>query len=188
MTWLTVPASSFRSVIERCDAVAHQVVGDPMHAATSMGPLVSAAHLAKVNSFLDSSLDTLVPTAHPDAPGHWMAPHIVLDPPRDHRVVREEIFGPIVAVLPFTTEEDAIALANDTIFGLSGSVWTRDIGRALRVARGMETGSISINSSTSVRVQPPLGGFKQSGMGRELGLAAMDGYTATQNIFVSTVI
>jgi acyl-CoA reductase-like NAD-dependent aldehyde dehydrogenase len=110
----------------------------------------------------------------------------VLDPPRNHRVVREEIFGPIVAVLPFDGEQDAIALANDTIFGLSGSVWTRDLGRAIRVARGLETGSISVNSSTSVRVQTPFGGFKQSGMGRELGMAAMDGYTELKNVFIST--
>ncbi len=170
------------------EATGRLVVGDPMNEGTSMGPLVSAAHLAKVGSFLDGSLNILSPAANQEAPGHWMAPHIVLDPPRDHRVVREEIFGPIVAILPFDTEEDAIALANDTIFGLSGSVWTRDIGRSLRVARGMETGSISVNSSTSVRIQAPFGGFKQSGMGRELGMAAMDGYTETKNIFISTAI
>jgi aldehyde dehydrogenase (NAD+)/betaine-aldehyde dehydrogenase len=162
-------------------------VGDPLDPATSMGPLVSAPHLEKVSSFLDSSLDIVAPVSAPSGAGHWMAPHLVLDPPRDHRVVREEIFGPIVAVLPFDGEQDAIALANDTVFGLSGSIWTRDIGRAIRVARGMETGSLSVNSSTSVRLQTPFGGFKQSGMGRELGMTAMDGYTELKNVFVSTV-
>ncbi|MGD9525331.1 MAG: aldehyde dehydrogenase [Dehalococcoidia bacterium] len=161
-------------------------VGDPLDPSTAMGPLVSAPHLQKVSSFLDSTLDIVAPVTSPDRAGHWMGPHVVLDPPRDHRVVREEIFGPIVAVLPFDSEQDAIALANDTIFGLSGSVWTRDLGRALRVARGLETGSISVNSSTSVRVQTPFGGFKQSGMGRELGMAAMDGYTELKNVFIST--
>jgi aldehyde dehydrogenase (NAD+)/betaine-aldehyde dehydrogenase len=168
------------------EATGRMTVGDPMDESTAMGPLVSASHLAKVSSFLDDSLEVVAPASTPSTSGHWMAPHIVLDPPRDHRVVREEIFGPIVAVLPFDTEEEAIALANDTIFGLSGSVWTRDVGRALRVARGIETGSVSVNSSTSVRLQTPFGGFKQSGMGRELGMAAMDGYTELKNIFVST--
>jgi acyl-CoA reductase-like NAD-dependent aldehyde dehydrogenase len=161
-------------------------VGDPLDPATAMGPLVSATHLEKVSSFLDPALDIVAPVSGPSGAGHWMGPHVVLDPPRNHRVVREEIFGPIVAVLPFDGEQDAIALANDTIFGLSGSVWTRDLGRAIRVARGLETGSISVNSSTSVRVQTPFGGFKQSGMGRELGMAAMDGYTELKNVFIST--
>jgi len=167
-------------------ATAELSVGDPLDPSTSMGPLVSAQHLDKVGSFLDPALDIVSPVPAPAGPGHWMGPHLVLAPPRDHRVVRDEIFGPIVAVLPFDDEQDAIALANDTIFGLSGSVWTRDLGRAVRVARGLETGSISVNSSTSVRVQTPFGGFKQSGMGRELGMAAMDGYTELKNVFIST--
>ncbi|MFC6236944.1 aldehyde dehydrogenase family protein [Longivirga aurantiaca] len=161
-------------------------VGDPLDSTTAMGPLVSAPHLDKVRSFLDPALDIVAPVPGPSGPGHWMAPHLVLDPPREHRIVREEIFGPVVAVLPFDDEQDAIALANDTIFGLSGSIWTRDLGRAIRVARGLESGSISVNSSTSVRLQTPFGGFKQSGFGRELGMAAMDGYTELKNVFIST--
>ncbi|MFC6239315.1 aldehyde dehydrogenase family protein [Longivirga aurantiaca] len=167
-------------------ATGSMVVGDPLDAATTMGPLVSGNHLDKVESFLDIELDVVAPTEAPTGPGHWMSPHIVLNPPRDHRVVREEIFGPIVTIIPFDDEADAITLANDTIFGLSGSVWTRDVGRAIRVSRGLETGSISVNSSTSVRLQAPFGGFKQSGMGRELGMTALDGYTELKNIFIST--
>lgn len=184
---ILVQREAYDAFVERFTAAtAALVVGDPLDPATAMGPLVSASHLAKVESFLEPDLNILAPTTNPDRPGHWMSPHLVLDPPHDHRVVREEIFGPIVAVIPFTDEAEAITLANDTIFGLSGSVWTSDVGRAIRVARGLETGSISVNSSTSVRLQTPFGGFKQSGMGRELGMAALDGYTELKNIFIST--
>ena len=112
--------------------------------------------------------------------------HARLDGARDARAVREEIFGPVAAVLPFEDEADAIALANDTIYGLSGSIWTRDGARALRVARALETGVLSVNSNSSVRVQTPFGGMKMSGFGRELGMAGMDGYAELKNVFVAT--
>jgi betaine-aldehyde dehydrogenase len=104
----------------------------------------------------------------------------------DDRAAREEIFGPVAAVIPFEDEAEAIALANDTIYGLSGSIWTQDGARALRVARGLETGTISVNSNTSVRVTTPFGGFKQSGVGRELGPHALEHYTELKNVFMAT--
>lgn len=161
-------------------------VGHPREDGTVLGPLVSRQHLDKVAGFLTEDLDLIEAGVVPDGPGNWFGPRIAVAPSRDHRVVREEVFGPIAAVLPFDTEGEVIREANDTIYGLSGSVWTGDGGTALRVARGIRTGSVSINSNTSVRVQTPFGGFKQSGVGRELGLAALDGYTELKNIFFAT--
>ena len=162
------------------------VVEIPLDAATTMGLLRLRNYLDKVESFLDIELDVVARRrrTHGSRPLD-VTPHRP-DPPRDHRFVREEIFRPIVTIIPFDDEADPITLANDTIFGLSGSVWTRDVGRAIRVSRGLETGSISVNSSTSVRLQTPFGGFKQSGIGRELGMTALDGYTELKNIFIST--
>lgn len=109
-----------------------------------------------------------------------------MDPDLTSRVVTDEIFGPIAAIIPFDSEEEAIRLANDTIYGLSGSIWTTDLGRAFRVARAMESGTLSVNSNSSVRLQTPFGGFKQSGFGRELGLEAINGYTELKNVFINT--
>jgi len=161
-------------------------VGDPLAEATEMGPLISAAQRDSVQSFLEDDLEIAFRGSAPDGPGFWFAPTVVL--PRDAaaRVVREEVFGPIAAVIPFDDEAQAIALANDTIYGLSGSIWTRDGARALRVARAIETGVLSINANTSVRVTTPFGGFKQSGYGRELGPHATDAYTELKTIYYAT--
>jgi acyl-CoA reductase-like NAD-dependent aldehyde dehydrogenase len=122
----------------------------------------------------------------PDGAGFWFAPTVLLPASRSDRTVTDEIFGPVVTVLPFDDGADAIALANDSIYGLSGSIWTRDIGRALRVSRGIESGNLSVNSHSSVRYSTPFGGFKQSGLGRELGPDAAVGFTETKNVFIST--
>ena len=162
-------------------------VGDPLDPSTQMGPLISAAHRDEVRSFLpdDPSKVAFRGTA-PTGDGFWMAPTVLFDLPADDRAIRDEIFGPIAAVIPFSDEADAVRLANDTIYGLSGSIWTRDGGRALRVARAIETGVLSINSNSSVRVSTPFGGMKQSGIGRELGPHAVEAYTEVKTVFFRT--
>jgi betaine-aldehyde dehydrogenase len=122
----------------------------------------------------------------PAGPGYWFPPTVLSPVSNTDRAAREEIFGPIAAVIPFEDEADAIRIANDTVYGLSGSIWTSDSGRAIRVARALETGTISINSNNSVRVTTPFGGFKQSGIGRELGPHALEHYTELKNVFLST--
>jgi betaine-aldehyde dehydrogenase len=167
-------------------AVASIVVGDPLDEATQMGPLISAAHRAEVASFLDGGDVVAFAGSAPDGPGHWLAPAILHPVDPRGRAATEEIFGPIACVIPFAGEADAIALANDSIYGLSGSVWTRDGAKALRVARALESGNLSINSNSSVRVTTPFGGFKQSGYGRELGPHATDAYTEVKTIYYRT--
>jgi acyl-CoA reductase-like NAD-dependent aldehyde dehydrogenase len=161
-------------------------VGDPLDEATEMGPLISAGQRESVASYVPDDARVVVRGSAPDGPGYWYPPTVVEPGGRDDRAVVEEIFGPVAVVLPFDGEEEAVTLANDTIYGLSGSVWTRDGGKALRVARALESGNLSVNSNTSVRVSTPFGGFKQSGVGRELGPHALDHYTEVKTIFVAT--
>jgi acyl-CoA reductase-like NAD-dependent aldehyde dehydrogenase len=161
-------------------------VGDPLDEATQMGPLISAAQRDTVASFLDDDVEVAFRGSAPEGPGFWFAPTVLANVDPSDRVAREEVFGPIAAVIPFSDEADAVRLANDTIYGLSGSIWTRDGARALRVARAIETGVLSINSNSSVRVSTPFGGFKQSGYGRELGPHALDAYTELKTIFYAT--
>ncbi|MCW2999591.1 MAG: NAD-dependent aldehyde dehydrogenase [Solirubrobacterales bacterium] len=168
------------------DAVGRLRVGDPRSEETEVGPLISAAHREKVLSFLDDSLNVVARADAPHGRGYWVAPVVVEAPALTHRVVREEIFGPVAVLVPFDGEQEAVELANASIYGLSGSIWTRDGAKALRVARGLETGTLSINSNSSVRVHTPFGGFKQSGIGRELGPDALDAYTELKNIFIAT--
>jgi len=161
-------------------------VGDPLDDKTEMGPLISADHRAKVGSFLDDGAKVAIRGSAPQGPGYWFPPTVLSPVANTDRAAREEIFGPIAVVIPFEDESEAIQIANDTIYGLSGSIWTNNAGRAMRVARALETGTISINSHSSVRVTTPFGGFKQSGIGRELGPDALDYYTELKNVFLST--
>jgi acyl-CoA reductase-like NAD-dependent aldehyde dehydrogenase len=158
-------------------------IGDPEDPDTEMGPLVSAAHRETVASFVETT--PLFTGETPAGKGYWY-PCTLVEASNDDRIAREEVFGPVAALIPFDDEADAIRIANDTPFGLSGSIWTENGARALRVARALETGVISINSNSSVRVSTPFGGFKQSGFGRELGMHGLDGYSEVKNVFYST--
>ncbi|MDH6236535.1 aldehyde dehydrogenase family protein [Cryobacterium sp. CG_9.6] len=166
-------------------AVAAVRVGDPANEATEMGPLVSKKHFDSVSEYVSDDSLVAFRGATPAGPGYWFAPTVLTPRSRTDRTVTDEIFGPVVTVLPFDGEADAVQLANDTTYGLSGSIWTRDVGRALRVSRAVDAGNLSVNSHSSVRYSTPFGGFKQSGLGRELGPDAPLSFTETKNVFIA---
>src|SRR5687768_10585860 len=161
-------------------------VGDPLDPETQMGPLISADQREAVSSYVSAEAPVAFRGSAPDGPGYWFPPTVLAPVSNSDRPAREEIFGPVACVIPFEDEADAVAIANDTIYGLSGSIWTRDGGRALRVARAIDSGVISVNSNSSVRVTTPFGGFKQSGVGRELGPDALHSFTDEKNVFLAT--
>jgi acyl-CoA reductase-like NAD-dependent aldehyde dehydrogenase len=168
------------------EAVEALRVGDPLDPETEMGPLISAGQRETVSSYVPDDAPVAIRGSAPDGPGYWFPPTVLCPVSNDDRAAREEIFGPVACVIPFSGEEEAVRLANETIYGLSGSIWTRDGAKALRVARAIDTGVLSINSNTSVRVSTPFGGFKQSGVGRELGPHALEHYTEVKNVYYAT--
>ena len=184
---ILVQRSVFEAFMELLEpAVQGVVVGDPGDEKTEMGPLISAGHLAAVSSYVDGDTPVAFRGHAPDGPGFWYPPTVVVPRAASDRVVTDEVFGPVVTVQTFEDEDEAVRLANDTEYGLSGSIWTENLGRAMRVARGVEAGTLSVNSHSSVRYWTPFGGVKQSGLGRELGPDALAAFTETKNVFIST--
>ena len=173
-------------MVHLTEAVEAIRVGDPLSEETQMGPLISAGQRETVASFLEEDSPVAIRGSAPDGKGFWFAPTVLSPVAPTARAAVDEIFGPIACVIPFRDEDEAVRLANDTVYGLSGSIWTRDGARALRMARAIDAGNISLNSNSSVRVTTPFGGFKQSGYGRELGPHATDAYTEVKTVFYAT--
>jgi betaine-aldehyde dehydrogenase len=190
---ILVERSAHDQVVEQfAEATRNVKVGDPSDEATEVGPLVSTKQRDRVKDYVEIGLGegaTLVvggegPADAALADGAYLLPTVFDGVDNDMRIAREEIFGPVVSIIPFDTEEEALRLANATPYGLSGSIWSRDIGKAMRMARGLQSGVISVNSNSSVHTEAPFGGYKMSGIGRELGMAALDLYTETKNVFI----
>ncbi|MFF1677899.1 aldehyde dehydrogenase family protein [Streptomyces sp. NPDC058256] len=185
-TRILVQRSAYDRFLELlAPAIESVVVGDPSDERTQMGPLISKVQLERVRSYVTADAPGIHGKA-PEGPGFWFPPTVLTDVEPHARVAVEEVFGPVAVVLPFDDEADAIRLANATEYGLSGSIWTRDVGRALRVSGAVRAGNLSVNSHSSVRYWTPFGGFKQSGIGRELGPDALTAFTETKNVFIST--
>jgi acyl-CoA reductase-like NAD-dependent aldehyde dehydrogenase len=187
---ILVQRPAYDEFVERfTEATKAIAVGDPLSADTEMGPMISAGQrqtsLDYIGIGTGEGARLVAGGEIPDGDGFYMQPAVVADVDNSMRIAREEIFGPVASILPFDTEDEAITISNDSDYGLSGSLWTGSATRAIRVARSLRTGTLSVNTNRSVRFEAPFGGYKKSGLGRELGMGALDAYTEVKNVFFS---